>query len=106
MISMKITSASPPLQNYQFIEKIKKLPFVQEIILYGSRARGDHSETSDIDLAINCPTASNEDWLALLEIVDTADTLLKIDCVRLDEVDANLKENIHHEGKKIYERKA
>jgi predicted nucleotidyltransferase len=49
------------LENFQFIDKIKKLPFVEAIWLFGSRARGDSRSTSDIDLAIVCPNASTAD---------------------------------------------
>ena len=33
---------------YRFINRLKALPFVEAIYLYGSRARGDHSPRSDI----------------------------------------------------------
>jgi predicted nucleotidyltransferase len=67
---------------YQFIEQLKSLPFIDEIWLFGSRARGDNQERSDIDLAIICPAASDIDWLKVVDIIENADTLLKIDCVR------------------------
>ncbi len=41
--------------DYQFIERLKNLPFVDEIWLFGSRARGDHKKKSDINIAIVCP---------------------------------------------------
>jgi predicted nucleotidyltransferase len=28
--------------DYKFIEKLKSLPFIEEIWLFGSRARGDY----------------------------------------------------------------
>lgn len=90
--------------SYQFIDKLKKLAFVDSIYLYGSRARGDNTETSDIDLAIKCPAATEDDWLKVMDVIEDADTLLKIDCVRLDEVDEELKKNVYLEGKKLYER--
>jgi nucleotidyltransferase substrate binding protein (TIGR01987 family) len=67
---------------YKFIEQLKALSFVDEIWLFGSRARGDNQERSDIDLAIVCPAASDTDWLKVVNIIENADTLLKIDCVR------------------------
>lgn len=76
------------ITKYKFIEKIAALHFVEKIFLYGSRARGDNHEKSDIDLAIYCPGANLSDWILVLDIVEDTDTLLKIDCVRLD----NLKE--------------
>lgn len=57
---------------------------MQRIYLYGSRAKQTAGERSDIDLAIECPDATVAQWQEVMEIVRTADTLLKIDCVRLD----------------------
>ena len=54
------------MKQYGFIEKLKELPFVDAIWLYGSRARGDFQDRSDIDLAIVCPKASDEDWQRVL----------------------------------------
>lgn len=42
--------------DYMF-DKLKDLPFINEIWFFGSRARGDHNIKSDIDFAIiskNC----------------------------------------------------
>ncbi len=72
------------ITQYQFIKSIAYLSFVEEIWLYGSRARGDESERSDIDLAIVCPKATQEDWYTIQEIIAKADTLFKVDCIRLD----------------------
>lgn len=75
--------------DYQFIDALKALPFVNHVYLYGSRARGDHRPRSDIDLAIDCPDATSQDWREVLDIIDSADTLLAIDILRLDEQDSN-----------------
>jgi uncharacterized protein len=74
------------LKKYQFFQKLQALPFIEKIILYGSRARGDSHERSDIDLAIVCPKASEKNWLQVVNIVDDADTLLKIDIVQLEKL--------------------
>lgn len=93
--------------KYQFLKKLATLPFVEAIYLYGSRARKDHDPRSDIDLAISCPKASAEDWVKLLDIIDNADTLLKIDCVRFDQLsEGPLKKSIQKYGKTIYDKKA
>jgi hypothetical protein len=41
-----------------------------------------------------------------LDIIEDADTLLKIDCIRLDEVDSNspFKKNIFHDGKLLFQK--
>lgn len=72
------------IKNYIFLQQLQYLPFVQAIWLYGSRARGDENERSDIDLAIVCRNATEADWLTVLKQIEQADTLLKIDCVRFD----------------------
>lgn len=56
-----------------------------KIILFGSRAKGTNQEP-DIDLAIEGPLASSAQWNQVMEIIENADTLLKIDCVRLDKI--------------------
>lgn len=84
------------ITSYDFFQGLTNLSFIDEIWLYGSRARGDHQERSDLDLAILCPSAHKNDWLKILEIIENADTLLKIDCIRFDDLSptSGLKRNI------------
>lgn len=90
---------------YDFVKRLEALPYVQSIYLFGSRARGDHRERSDIDLSIRMRQGSTpEDWLKILAIVEDADTLLTIDCVDLDQVNDNLRQRILSQGKLLYER--
>lgn len=72
------------LETYRFWREIAALPFVDAVWLYGSRARGNFRQRADIDLAVEAPRADARDWDRVLEIVENADTLLDIDCVRLD----------------------
>ena len=84
------------LKKYEFIDKIKSLPFVKELWLYGSRARGDNKEKSDIDLAVIFnKEIINTEWYKVLDIVENRDTLLSVDCVRFDRIkDDNFRNNI------------
>ena len=93
------------IQDYKFYKDLAALPFVKEIWLFGSRARGDNQDRADIDLAVSC-TATFQDWAAVQEIIDGADTLLKIDCVRLNELGdtSALKQSILTQGIKLYEK--
>lgn len=93
--------------EYAFIHKLINLPHIEEIWLYGSRARGDCKDLSDIDMALLCPQASREDWARVMRIIEEADTLLKIDCLRYDELDQEnkLKENIFKHKKIVYQKK-
>ena len=96
------------LSDYQFLQEIAALDFVDAIYLFGSRARGDNRDRSDIDIAIQCPKATQKDWLSILNIVENADTLLMIDCIRLDEelTTSPLYQQIEEDKKLIYERAA
>lgn len=95
------------IQEYKFFHELCSFPFVERIILYGSRARGDHQERSDIDLAFDCPSATDADWIKIAMSVNDADTLLKIDFVRYDKLSSNsdLKQNIDKEGAVLFSRK-
>ena len=92
--------------KYRFFQKLQSLSFVEKIWLFGSRARGDNQERADIDIAILCPNATAAEWSSLLDVIEEADTLLKIDCLRFDELDdsSDVKKSILSQGIKIYER--
>lgn len=91
-----------PELSYRFIEDIKALPFVEAVYLFGSRARGDGQERSDIDLAVKLQkNAAANQWHEVLEIVEEADTLLEIDCVNLDEVAPEFLTRILQQGRRL-----
>jgi nucleotidyltransferase substrate binding protein (TIGR01987 family) len=72
------------IKNYAFYYELRTLPFVQEIWLFGSRSKGSATERSDFDLAIVCPDATEDEWQKIRALLEESDTLLKIDCIRLD----------------------
>lgn len=93
------------VSSYEFIKKLQVFPFVEAIFLFGSRTQNKHSKFSDIDLAISCPKATTQEWQKVLDIVDNADTLLKIDCVRYDEiVGQKFKAEIDQTKQVIYDK--
>ncbi|MBR2036600.1 MAG: nucleotidyltransferase domain-containing protein [Lachnospiraceae bacterium] len=74
---------------------------IQKVILFGSRARGDYKERSDIDLAI---VGGNGDLFAL-DVDEYTSTLLMYDVVNLDKsVQEELLESIQKEGMILYEK--
>ncbi len=93
--------------RHGFFRQMAALPLVDRIVLFGSRARGDHDSRSDIDLAVFCDSASDDDWQEVLACLqeDRIDTSPNVDRVRLDEVDAALRANILTEGVVLYERR-
>jgi uncharacterized protein len=91
--------------KYSFIKNLSSLLFIQEIWLYGSRARGDYLERSDIDIAIVCGDISTNDWSEVLKIIDSADTLLKIDIVQYNIInDLEFKKRIKKEKIILFSR--
>ncbi len=86
------------------LEKESMLSKVSRIILFGSRARGDHNARSDIDLAIDASNLTESEWIAILNVLEETPTLLKIDTVRYNEVSDDLRTQIDQQGIIIYER--
>ena len=74
---------------------------IEKVILFGSRARGDHRRTSDIDLAVS---GGDVVRFALAADEETS-TLLMYDVVDLDgPVQDELRQSIEREGVVIYEK--
>jgi len=93
--------------NPQIISAIKTIAdkySVSKIILFGSRARGDNNQKSDIDLAIyTLPEFTNKGHF--ISEMEDIETLLKIDMVFVNnDTDKKLVENIQKDGVVIYER--
>lgn len=85
----------------KIIEIITGNAEVDKIILFGSRATGDFSERSDIDLAVD----SSEEILHLKQILEEeVPTLLKFDLVDLKKVNDGLKKEILKQGRILYEK--
>ena len=101
---MEISAVREDLIN-QLVRILSANPEVLRVVLFGSRARGDAEERSDVDLAVEAPNASQRQWLHIATQLEEADTLLKIDLVRWEQASAALKERILAEGKILYEQK-
>ena len=93
--------------NDKLIAEIRELARkhpIQRVLLFGSRARGDHHDTSDIDLAV-FPLPDFNSRGAVISDVDELATLLKTDLIFVDEqTDALLLDRINREGVLLYER--
>ena len=76
---------------------------VRKVILFGSRARGDFRERSDIDIAFT----GGDGPRFSLDVDEETYTLLMFDIVNLDKpVQTELVESIRRDGLTLYERDA
>lgn len=95
--------ARHPVLDY-LVDRISQWESVERIVLFGSRARGDHRERSDIDLAIAGAGITTREWFDIQEVVEEAPTLLMIDLVRLDVATGRFLDRIREHGISLYDR--
>lgn len=85
----------------QDIVKAAKKYGIEKVILFGSRARGDNRERSDIDLAVSGGNITDFTF----GIEDEVWTLLMFDVVNLDRpVQPELLAEIDRDGVVLYEK--
>ena len=97
----------------KFVEKLKKIVMIineklnpEKIILFGSRAKGNNSDGSDIDLCIiGAREPDKRDFRKLKEKLDEISGLYSIDLIFYEKVDDEFKKIILDTGKVIYEKK-
>lgn len=95
------------LPFYVFVRKIcSQNESIVRVILFGSRARGDATKTSDFDIAVVVPALSEDDWARFVsDLRESAPTLCHVDIVRLEsQIRNELRHHIEREGIVIYER--
>ena len=86
----------------EIIDLAKKY-HVEKVILFGSRARGDNHDRSDIDLAVY--GIQEEDKSLFWYDIEELPTLLKFDIVHVDDnTDTDLLESIRKDGVVLYEK--
>ena len=74
---------------------------IVKIVLFGSRARGDHTERSDVDLAVYGGDFDSFYW----NIKENIHSLLSFDVVDMNSrVTEELKKEIERDGVVIYEK--
>ncbi len=76
-----------------------------EIILFGSRARGDHRANSDFDIAVKSSKITTDAWARLqIDLQEEPITLYQVDLVDFSQMDNDYKNQISREGKVLYVR--
>jgi len=81
----------------------QRINTIHKIILFGSRAVGDYTLKSDIDLAFVAPNMTKEEWVELtFALEEELDTLLFLDLIKYEDAPEELKEEILKSGRVIY----
>ena len=74
---------------------------VKKVVLFGSRARGDNGNRSDVDIAVSGGDFDSFYW----DIKEKTHSLLTFDMVQMDtNVTEELKNEIKRDGVTIYEK--
>ncbi len=63
---------------------LARFPEIRHAWVFGSRATGNARRASDIDLAIEAPDMSPARWHDLLDALEQAPIIYRLDIVRLD----------------------
>ena len=85
-------------ETYVKIKEVVNSNKKYKFILFGSRARGDYKNTSDIDIAIEKDVSMEEQYKIMNEI-DLLDIIYKIDLVFIDDkTNLELLESIKRDG--------
>ena len=83
------------------ISVFKKYDTLQKVYLFGSRARGDYKDISDIDLAI---LSKDNITYKILRDLDEIRCIHTFDIVNINEIGEKLKSNIDKDKICIYEK--
>jgi len=87
-------------------EIFSRQPKIREVILFGSRAKGNYKQGSDIDLVILDDDISFNEMLDLEAHIEKLGLLYKIDLQRRSKIkDADVLDHIERMGVGFYERR-
>lgn len=88
---------------HEMINIFKEIEEIQEVILFGSRAKNTYKQTSDIDLAIEVTEDSKK--LLLIRKLDEIRCALKFDVLNIKHIkNEKLIYDIENEGIRIYQK--
>ncbi len=76
---MRLMKANIPDRVLKEIKEFAAMHNIDKVILFGSRARGTHSERSDIDIAVSGCDYDSFYW----DIKDKVHSLLSLNCLTL-----------------------
>lgn len=84
------------------INVLSKNNKIKKAIIYGSRAKGNYQNGSDIDIVIIAPELNFSEYLKILDEMEELDIPNKIDLTQYELLDESIIEHINKWGKVIY----
>jgi predicted nucleotidyltransferase len=101
---METSIAHPnfPASVIRLLDELARDPQVEGLILFGSRAIGDHNERSDVDIAVCGKDISSRHWGEIREAAHRAPTLYRVGLVHFDKNPEQLRGRILSTGVSIY----
>ncbi len=100
---MKFGLSNNNLVNLQSV--IAQIPSIEQVLIFGSRARGDYRYNSDIDIALIGEHVSHSDQLKLMHLIDDLMMPYMVDVLRIASIrNERLIHLIHKEGKVLYQK--
>jgi proline iminopeptidase len=81
----------------------RRYPQIEQVLIFGSRAKGTDKPWSDFDLAVVAPTLSDSEFSRLWNEIDALPLVFKLDLLHWDRLpEERLKEKIRQEGERFY----
>lgn len=93
-----------PESAWRFLKEIARHNFVEALILFGSRAIGDHEDRSDVDVAVCGDSITRLQWARIRDAAYGAESLYWISLVHFDRNPTKLRQRITDTGVPIYVR--
>jgi uncharacterized protein len=104
MKAFKPGASRLPESVMNLIQRGVELLAPESIVLFGSRARGDHRENSDFDIAFKGINRSDE-WTRFTSLYrDEPITLHKVDLIIYESSSPEYRRNIDRDGVVLFER--
>jgi predicted nucleotidyltransferase len=103
-MNLNLVNISPlPIPVIEFLHEICKSSQIHRLIVFGSRAHDDYEQYSDIDLAVDAPEITKQEWLNIKETAYyDVRTVLQISLVHYNTNPQKLQNNIINTGEIIY----
>lgn len=87
----------------EFVRIFRRYPQIEQVLIFGSRAKGTDKPWSDFDLAVVAPTMSDREFSKLWNEIDDLPLVFKLDLLHWDRLAPDrLKEKIGEEGQRFY----